>query len=43
MMIVLTIATVMLVIFAIESKSMPEWAKDVAKTAAGAVVVAWIK
>lgn len=43
MMIVLTVATMVLVVFAITSKSMPAWAKDVAKTAAGAIITAWIK
>jgi hypothetical protein len=43
MMIILTAATAALVIFALTAKTTPDWAKETAKVAAGAVFAAWFK
>lgn len=43
MMIILTAATAALVIFALTVKTTPDWAKETAKVAAGAVFAAWFK
>ena len=43
MMVVLTGAAAVLILVALRSKSMPDWAKDIAKTAAGAIIAAWFK